>query len=67
MRPNQLKETTMNPETRILLQVSIEDDKAEIAEQRVNDLMGKKPELRFKFITEQSALMQNDVKEQLDI
>lgn len=67
MTPAQLKETTMNPKSRILLQVNIEDDMADVAKQRVNELMGKKPELRFKFITEQSELMKNNDIEQLDI
>lgn len=67
MTPSQLKETTMNPNTRILLKVGISEDKSELAKQRVNELMGKKPELRFKFITEQSALMKNEIKEKLDV
>lgn len=67
MMPAQLKETTMNPENRILLQVSIDEEKQELAATRVEELMGKKPELRFKFITEQSELMGDRFKEQLDV
>jgi topoisomerase-4 subunit B len=67
MMPAQLKETTMNPEKRILLKVSIDDDKQELAATRVEELMGKKPELRFKFITEQSEIMGDKFKEQLDV
>jgi len=67
MTPSQLKETTMNIKSRILLQVTIDEDKQEFAAVRVEDLMGKKPELRFKFITEQSELLGETIKEQLDI
>jgi topoisomerase-4 subunit B len=65
MMPAQLKETTMNPEKRILLKVVIEEE--DLAETRVEELMGKKPELRFKFITEQSEVMGDKFKEQLDV
>jgi topoisomerase-4 subunit B len=67
MMPAQLKETTMNPQKRTLLKVTIDDDMRETAEIRVEELMGKKPELRFKFITEQSELMGTKLKEQLDV
>jgi topoisomerase-4 subunit B len=67
MMPAQLKETTMNPQKRILLKVTIEEDMRETAETRVEELMGKKPELRFKFITEQSEVMGAKFKEQLDV
>ncbi|QNT79510.1 DNA topoisomerase IV subunit B [Entomobacter blattae] len=45
-----LKNTTMAPQTRILLKVVVEDDANTQA--RVDQLMGKKPELRFQFIQE---------------
>ena len=48
MDPDQLWETTMEPATRTLLQVSI-DDAAE-AERAVSDLMGDKVEPRRDFI-----------------
>ena len=54
MTPPQLKETTMNPENRILLQVSIADDDIEQTSERVEQLMGRKPEHRFTFIQEQT-------------
>ena len=50
MNAHQLYETTMNPETRSLLQVKIED--AEEAEEIVTLLMGEQPELRRAFIEE---------------
>ena len=48
MNANQLWETTMNPETRILIQVSIDD--AAIVERRVSVLMGDKVEPRREWI-----------------
>ena len=58
MPPSQLKETTMSPETRQLLKVTIpkrdlqEADERRAVDNLVNILMGKKPELRFKYIQE---------------
>ena len=55
MLPGQLKETTMKPGSRTLLQVSVPEDEREETSARVNDLMGSKPELRFRFIQENAA------------
>ena len=61
MPPAQLKETTMSPKTRKLLKVTIpkrdinEADKRREVDNLVNILMGKKPELRFKYIQENAA------------
>lgn len=48
----QLKETTMNPKTRTLLQVTLPDiiDEVNIVDVLVDDLMGKNAEARFNFI-----------------
>lgn len=67
MTPAQLKETTMNPANRTLLKVIIEEGTFNNAEKKVEHLMGKKPELRFKFITEQSAILPKELSETLDI
>ena len=53
MTPKQLKETTMNPKTRIMYKVK--EDDFENIDTIVDNLMGKKPEKRFQFIQE-SAL-----------
>ena len=52
MTPGQLKDTTMNPKTRILYKISIDD--FENVDRIVDNLMGKNPEKRFRFIQEQS-------------
>lgn len=61
MPPAQLKETTMSPHTRRLLQVKLPrrdqdgaDDRRAV-DQLVTTLMGKKPELRFHYIREHAA------------
>ncbi len=54
MTPAQLKETTMNPANRVLLKVLIEEDDSEQTSERVEQLMGRKPEHRFTFIQEQT-------------
>ena len=69
MPPSQLKETTMDPNTRRLLKVRLPKrdfngaDKRREADRIVATLMGKKPELRFSYIREHAE----DVLSQLDI
>ena len=69
MPPAQLKETTMNPDSRRLLQVSLPkrdmdgaDDRRDV-DKLVNTLMGKKPELRFGYIRDHA----DDVLASLDV
>ena len=52
MMPAQLKETTMRPGHRTLIKVQIGEGKETETETLVEQLMGKKPELRFQFIQE---------------
>ena len=54
MDPEQLWDTTLNPEHRILLQVSMED--AVEADRVFNELMGEDVDLRRKFIEENATL-----------
>ena len=55
MTANQLWETTMNPEQRILLQVTMED--AVEADRLFSILMGEQPELRRQFIEDNAKLV----------
>ncbi|MFT9099321.1 MAG: DNA topoisomerase IV subunit B [Zymomonas mobilis subsp. pomaceae] len=56
MNPQQLRETTMNPETRSLLRVVLpEDSQDRSVADLVERLMGRQPEHRFSFIQENAA------------
>ena len=64
MLPAQLKETTMNRATRSLLRVELIEDERKRAVRTVDQLMGNKPEARFKFIQENAEFVEGD---ELDI
>ena len=62
MDAKDLKDTTMNPETRRLIRVSIDEDSPGETGDLVERLMGKKPELRFEYISENARFV-----EELDV
>jgi DNA gyrase subunit B len=57
MNPEQLWETTMNPQTRTLLQVSLDD--ARYADETVTMLMGDEVGPRRQFIEENAIYVKN--------
>ncbi|HJS44818.1 MAG TPA: DNA topoisomerase IV subunit B [Rhizomicrobium sp.] len=61
MMPAQLKETTMRPGHRTLLQVHIPSGDIQQTESLFERLMGKKPELRFQFIQENAEFAREAV------
>ena len=56
MPAQHLKETTMDPKSRMLLQVRVLGDRVETRDS-VDRLMGNKPEARFDFIQENAAFV----------
>ena len=62
MDAKDLKDTTMNPETRKLIRVTIDDDEPGETDDLVERLMGKKPEMRFQYIQENARFV-----EELDV
>ncbi|MCQ0969935.1 DNA topoisomerase IV subunit B [Paracoccus sp. TK19116] len=59
MDAKDLKDTTMNPATRKLIRVSIDEDEAGETGDLVERLMGKKPELRFEYIQENARFVED--------
>ena len=60
MMPAQLKETTMDPSTRTMARVTLPRAE-ETVEDLVEALMGRKPELRFRFIQENAEFAAADL------
>ena len=60
MMPSQLKETTMDPSKRTLARVTLPRAE-ELVEALVEQLMGRKPELRFQFIQENAEFAVADL------
>jgi topoisomerase-4 subunit B len=59
MDAKDLKDTTMNPETRRLIRVSVDEDAPGETNDLVERLMGKKPELRFQYIQENARFVED--------
>ena len=62
MDAKDLKETTMDPKSRTLIRVTIDEDTPGETGDLVERLMGKKPELRFQYIQENARFV-----EELDV
>ena len=62
MDAKDLKDTTMNPLTRKLIRVSVDEDTQGETHDLVERLMGKRPELRFQYIQENAKFV-----EELDV
>ena len=62
MDAKDLKDTTMDPATRTLIRVTIDEDEPGETGDLVERLMGKKPELRFQYIQENARFV-----EELDV
>ncbi|WP_421701412.1 DNA topoisomerase IV subunit B [Aliiroseovarius sp.] len=62
MDAKDLKETTMDPSSRTLIRVTIDEDEPGETGALVEQLMGKKPELRFQYIQENARFV-----EELDV
>ncbi len=62
MDAKDLKDTTMNPESRKLIRVTVEEDLPGETADLVERLMGKKPEMRFQYIQENAQFV-----EELDV
>ena len=58
MDAKDLKETTMDPASRKLIRVSIDEDEPGETAGLVERLMGKKPELRFQYISENARFVE---------
>ncbi|MGI9400197.1 MAG: DNA topoisomerase IV subunit B [Rhizobiaceae bacterium] len=61
MMPSQLKETTMDPSKRILLRVEVPELNQESTKSSVDQLMGNKPEARFRFIQDNAEFATEDL------
>ena len=62
MDAKDLKDTTMNPESRTLIRVTVDEDMPGETADLVERLMGKKPEMRFQYIQQNAQFV-----EELDV
>jgi len=63
MNPQQLRETTMNPDTRSLIRITlpVEFEQRASVKELVDQLMGRNPEHRFNFIQNNAGEMDRDM------
>ena len=57
MMAKQLKDTTMNPKTRRLARITIDEDNLPSTEALVETLMGKRSDLRYQYIQEHAQFV----------
>jgi topoisomerase-4 subunit B len=62
MNPIQLRETTMDPKSRSLIRITLphEYQRQQAVKERVEQLMGKSPEARFRFIQEHATTVDEE-------
>jgi topoisomerase IV subunit B len=62
MNPGQLRETTMDPKSRSLIRITLphEYQRQQAVKERVDQLMGKSPEARFRFIQEHATTVDEE-------
>jgi topoisomerase IV subunit B len=62
MNPGQLRETTMDPKSRSLIRITLphEYQRQQAVKERVEQLMGKSPEARFRFIQEHATTVDEE-------
>jgi len=63
MNPQQLRETTMSPETRSLIRITLpaEHEQRYKVQELVDQLMGRNPEHRFNFIQNNAGEFDRDL------
>jgi len=63
MNPQQLRETTMNPETRSMIRITLppEHEQRHAVKELVDQLMGRNPEHRFNFIQNRAGELDRDL------
>ena len=58
MMASQLKDTTMNPKTRKMIRITIDDDNLPSTEALVETLMGKRADLRYQYIQDHAQFVE---------
>ncbi len=59
MPPSRLRDTARDARKRVLLRITIPEDEMKLTAQRVESLMGRKPESRLGFIQERARTVRH--------